>query len=160
MATVRGDGNRQGRRQRSGETKPPACLRRTTCTVASGDRLADPLEGHNMGLKPGLVTAAAAGLIFGLSACGSSGSTASQPAMKSGSQMSSPAASSGAPSPAAWSSSPVAAPGSAVPAAAGPGLITIKDFRYVISGPVAPREKVKVRNEDTQSHTVTSGKGC
>jgi len=112
-----------------------------------------------MGLKPGLVTAAAVGLIFGLSACGSSGSTASQPAMKSGSQMSSPAASSGTASPAAGSSSPAAAPGSAVPAAAGPGLITIKDFRYVISGPVAPGEKVKVRNEDTQSHTVTSGKG-
>ena len=110
-------------------------------------------------LKAGLVTAAAAGLIFGLSACGSSGSTASQPAMKSGSQESSSAASPGTPSPAAPSTSPAATPGSALPAAAGPGLITIKDFRYVISGPVAPGEKVMVRNEDTQSHTVTSGKG-
>jgi len=98
-----------------------------------------------MGTKPGLVTIAAAGMIVGLAACGSSGITEG-PQGGSTSPMSSPTTSS------------ASVPAKTVPAKTAPVVITIKDFKYTISGPAAPGEKIMIKNADSQSHTLTSEK--
>ena len=103
-----------------------------------------------MRIKPGLFTIAAAGLIVGLTGCGTSANTAGSEATSTLSHMSSPSTS--AP---ATSTSPDAAP-SASASAAEPVLITIKDFKFTIPASVAPGSKVTVKNADGQSHTVTS----
>ena len=102
-----------------------------------------------MSIKPRLSSIAAAGLIVGLTGCGTSATTAGAGA-SSMSNTSSPS-----PTTSAMSTSPGAAP-SENASAAEPVLVTIKDFKYTIPSSVAPGSKVTVKNEDAQNHTVTS----
>lgn len=104
-----------------------------------------------IGIKPGLFIAAA-GLIIGLTGCGSSAapgfeatSTAS-PTSSSSPQASTPGAS--------------PSPGSATSAPAARTALTIKDFTYAAPSSVAPGTKVTVKNQDSEGHTVTSAQGA
>ena len=94
-----------------------------------------------MGIKTGLFTIAAAGLIVGLSGCGSAATTATT----------SPTTSPTSVAP----TSPAAAP-SPSPAAAQAALITIRNFMFTVPPSVAPGSKVSVKNQDAENHTVTS----
>jgi len=94
-----------------------------------------------MSIKAGLFTIAAAGLIVGLSGCGSAATTATT----------SPTTSPTSVAP----TSPAAAP-SPSPAAAQAALITIKNFMFTVPPSVAPGSKVSVKNQDAENHTVTS----
>jgi len=96
-----------------------------------------------MSIKPGLFTIAAAALVVGLSACGTSAGTSGSSAASTASHLSPP------------SMSAAAAP-SAGPAGAQAVLITISNFMYSVPGSVAPGAKVTVKNQDSQSHTLTS----
>jgi len=111
-----------------------------------------------MGTKPKLVAVAAAGLLIGLSACGSPATTATT-ASGGASSVSPPKASS-----AAKSASPTVTPSAAVPAKAKPAkvkpvVISIKDFTYKVSGPVSPGAKIMMKNADGEVHSITSAKG-
>ncbi|MEP7017487.1 MAG: cupredoxin domain-containing protein [Actinomycetota bacterium] len=99
--------------------------------------------------KPGLMTIAAVGLLVALTGCGSSATTASSASGATPSHTSSPASTPGNPSLGAASSP-------AAPQAAEPVLITIKDFAYILPASVASGAKIMVKNQDNQSHTVTS----
>ena len=106
-----------------------------------------------MNVKTGFLTFAAAGLIAGLTGCGSS-STAGSAAPDTTSGMSTPSSSPATSGP-GMSASPGAAPGASA-VAAKPALITIKDFMYTMPASVAPGAKITVKNLDGQNHTVTS----
>lgn len=97
-----------------------------------------------MSIKTGVFTIAAAGLIVGLSGCGSAATTAAT----------SPTTSPTSPTSVA-PTSPAAAP-SPSPAAAQAALITIKNFMFTVPTSVAPGSKVTVKNQDAENHTVTS----
>ncbi len=94
-----------------------------------------------MSIKARLLTIAAAGLIVGLSGCGSAATTATT----------SPTTSPTSVAP----TSPAAAP-SPSQAVAQAALISIKDFKYTVPASVAPGSKVIVKNMDSENHTVTS----
>ena len=104
-----------------------------------------------MGTKAARVTIAAAGLIVGLAGCGSPGTTAgSAPGGTSPMARSTTSPPAGSP--------PSAAPSPSVAAKEVPVIISIKNFMYTISGPVAHGENVLVKNLDSQSHSLTSEK--
>jgi plastocyanin len=107
-----------------------------------------------MNIKTGILTFAAAGLIAGLTGCGSSATTAGSAAPSTVSQMSTLSS-----SPATSEPSTSIAPGAASSASAvatKPALITIKNFKFTIPASVAPGAKITVKNQDAQNHTVTS----
>lgn len=112
-------------------------------------------------LQARVLTFAVAGLVVGLSGCGSSANTAG-----SGPTTSPPTS----PPTSITSSSPASStPHTSTPSSAAPSAstsegaaqnaeltIAIKDFKYAISGPVAPGAMVNVKNADAENHTVTS----
>ncbi|MEO6143588.1 MAG: cupredoxin domain-containing protein [Dermatophilaceae bacterium] len=106
-----------------------------------------------IGIKPGLFSVAAAGLIIGLTGCGSSAAPGVEatstafPTSSSSPQASTPGA----------SSSPDPAPSAPSGRTA---LITIRDFTYAVPASVAPGTTVTVKNQDGESHTVTSAQGA
>ena len=92
--------------------------------------------------------------LVGIAGCGTTedgGSTETEGASTTPAATSAPAA-----------TSPAAAPAETTGAAATPAeaaeevVITITDFEYEVSGPVAPGAEVTVINNDTVGHTVTS----
>ena len=101
-----------------------------------------------MNIKTGFLTFAAAGLIGGLTGCGSSAAPSTLSHMST--QSSSPATS----EPSASIAPGAASSTSAV--ATTPALITIKNFKFTIPASVAPGAKITVKNQDAQNHTVTS----
>lgn len=103
-----------------------------------------------MSIKPGLIAITAAGLIVGLSGCGASTTTAGSQATSTTSSTSSPS-----PTTSAAATPPGSAP-SVSTSATEAVLITIKDFKYTVPASVAPGSKITVKNEDAESHTVTS----
>lgn len=107
-----------------------------------------------MNIKKGLPTFAAAGLIAGLTGCGSSATTAGSAAPSTLSHMSTPSSSPATSEP-STSLEPGAAP-STIASATKPALITIKNFKFTIPASVAPGAKITVRNQDAENHTVTS----
>ncbi|GAA1124065.1 cupredoxin domain-containing protein [Arthrobacter flavus] len=88
--------------------------------------------------------------LVGIAGCGASDDTGT-PAVEPQATTSSPAA-----------SSPAAAPAETTESAETPAeaaeevVITITDFEYEVSGPVAPGAEVTVINNDSVGHTVTS----
>lgn len=70
------------------------------------------------------------------------------------SKASTPAASS--PSTSASSAAPSPSASSAKESAA---VITIKDFAFAVPGPLSPGQKIAVRNDDSEAHTVTADSG-
>ena len=92
----------------------------------------------------GILLAAA---LVGIAGCGASDDTGT-PAVEPGTTTSSPAASSPAAAPAETTGS--------AETAAEEVVITITDFEYEVSGPVAPGAEVTVINNDSVGHTVTS----
>lgn len=108
-----------------------------------------------MDIRKSVMGVLLAGALVGVAGCGASeesGSAAPEPETTT----SSPAAS----SPAA--SSPAAAPAETTESAETPAeaaeevVITITDFEFEVSGPVAPGAEVTVINNDSVGHTVTS----
>lgn len=98
-----------------------------------------------MRMRPKLMSVVAAGLIVGLTGCGSSTTT-------EGSAIStSPTSSSSATTPATQASdtAPSAPEAKSL-------VIAIKDFKYTVPASVAPGTKVTVKNEDAENHTMTS----
>lgn len=106
-----------------------------------------------MNIKTGLLTFAAAGLIVGLTGCGSSATEGSaDPSTLSPTSRPSSSPTTSEPS------TPIS-PGAASSAGAvatKPALITIKNFKFTIPASVAPAAKITVKNQDAQNHTVTS----
>lgn len=98
------------------------------------------------------VLAALASVAIGLTACGSTGSSAGNASPRAGS---SAAVSS---TPAARSSTRATVSSTASQPATS-AMITIKNFAYRVSGPVSAGEKVTVTNNDDVSHTVTADSG-
>lgn len=98
-----------------------------------------------MRMKPQLMSILAAGLIFGLTGCGSSTTTEGAAATTSQTSSSSP-------------TTPATPASAAAPSApdAKPVIITIKAFKYAVPASVAPGAKVTVKNLDAQNHTLTS----
>lgn len=88
--------------------------------------------------------------LVGIAGCGAS-DDAGTPAVEPQATTSSPAASSPAAAPAETTES-----GETPAEAAEEVVITITDFEYDVSGPVAPGAEVTVINNDSVGHTVTS----
>ena len=101
-----------------------------------------------MRMKPELLSITAAGLILALTGCGSAATTEGPDAAGTA-----PRTSSSSPTAPAAPTSPDAAPNAV---AAEPVVITIKDFKYTIPASVAPGAQVTVKNDDAETHTVTS----
>lgn len=101
-----------------------------------------------MNIKTGSLTIAAAGLIAGLTGCGSSAAPSTL------SHRSTPSSSPATSEPSA-STAPGAASGASA-VATRPALITIKNFKFTIPRPVAPGAKITIKNQDAENHTVTS----
>lgn len=98
-----------------------------------------------MRMKPQMMGIAAAGLIIGLTGCGSSTTTDGPAGTTSQTSASSPET----------PATPASAPTSSAPDAK-PAVITVKDFTYTVPASVAPGAKVSVKNLDAQNHTLTS----
>lgn len=100
-----------------------------------------------MRMKPELLSITAAGLILALTGCGSAATTEGSDAAGTA-----PRTSSSSPTAPTAPTSPDAAPN----AVAAPVVITIKGFKYTIPASVAPGAQVTVKNDDAETHTVTS----
>jgi plastocyanin len=108
-------------------------------------------------LKARVLTLAVAGLIVGLSGCGSSTNTAgSGPTTSPPTSITSSSPASSTPHTSTPSSAAPSASTSEGAAQNAELTIAIKDFKYAISGPVAPGAMVNVKNADAENHTVTS----
>jgi plastocyanin len=101
-----------------------------------------------MRMKPPLMSVVAAGLIVGLTGCGSSTTTEGS---EGSARSTSPTSSSSATTPATQ----VSETATSAPEAKSL-VIAIKDFKYTVPASVAPGTKVTVKNEDAENHTMTS----
>jgi plastocyanin len=88
-----------------------------------------------MNKKPGLFAIVAVGLIVTLTGCGASPTSAGSQATSTMPSTSSPATTT---------------------SAAQAVVITIKDFKFTVPASVAAGTKITVKNQDAESHTVTS----
>ena len=94
-----------------------------------------------------VLAAALPAATIGLAGCGSSASSGPSPTV--------PAATSSTTHTTRTPTS-MAPSGTGTTPAAATAMITIKNFKYQVSGPVQPGEKVTVKNNDNVSHTVTA----
>lgn len=107
-----------------------------------------------MKIRQGITGILLTAALVGLAGCGTAGESGSTETEGAGT----PPAATSAPA----ASSPAAAPAETTASAEAPAeaaeevVITITDFEYDVSGPVAPGAEVTVINNDAVGHTVTS----